>query len=99
MLNSPSSYIHEITYEYKYLGFDFYSHGYVEPSSKRRCSTKYKHLGGHLKERGNSWSHVLGIQMIKSHLFKALVLPTFTHGTEIWGGDLKNSLGRILGKA
>ena len=35
----------------------------------------------------------------KSHLFKALVLPTFTHGTEIWGGDLKNSLGRILGKA
>ena len=28
---------------------------------------------------------------LKSHLFKALVLPTFTHGTEIWGGELKNS--------
>jgi hypothetical protein len=25
------------------------------------------------------------------HLFKALVLPTFTWGTEIWGGTLKNS--------
>ena len=28
---------------------------------------------------------------LKSHLFKALVLPTFTYGTEIWGGDFKNS--------
>jgi hypothetical protein len=63
MLNSPSSYIHEITLEYKYLGIDFYSHGYFEPSSMRRCSTKYEHLGGHLKERGNSWSHMLGIQI------------------------------------
>ena len=24
---------------------------------------------------------------LKSHLFKALVLPTFTYGTKIWGGD------------
>ena len=28
---------------------------------------------------------------LKSHVFKALVLPTFTYGTKIWGGDLKNS--------
>ena len=27
---------------------------------------------------------------LKSHLFKALVLPTFIYGIEIWGGDLKN---------
>jgi hypothetical protein len=26
----------EITYEYKYFGIDFYSHGYFEPSSKKR---------------------------------------------------------------
>ena len=28
---------------------------------------------------------------LKSHLFKGSVLPTFTNGTGIWGGDLKNS--------
>ena len=28
---------------------------------------------------------------LKSHLFKALVIPTFTYSTKIWGGDLKNS--------
>ena len=28
----------------------------------------------------------------KSHLFKTLVLPTFTYGIHIWGGDLKISL-------
>ena len=28
---------------------------------------------------------------LKCHLFKALVLPTFTYGTKIWGGSLKYS--------
>ena len=28
---------------------------------------------------------------LKSHIFKALVLPTFTYGIENWGNDLKNS--------
>ena len=28
---------------------------------------------------------------LKSHLLKALVVPTFTYGTEIWRGDFKNS--------
>ena len=28
---------------------------------------------------------------LKSHLFKALVLSTFTYGTKIWEGDLKKS--------
>ena len=29
---------------------------------------------------------MLGTQ---THLFKGLVLPTFTYGTKTWGGDLK----------
>jgi hypothetical protein len=28
---------------------------------------------------------------LKSHLLKALVLPTFIYGIDILGGDLKNS--------
>ena len=35
---------------------------------------------------------------LKSHVFKALVLPTFTYGIEIWGGDLENSNWRIFEK-
>ena len=38
---------------------------------------------------------MLGTQF---HLFNALVLPTFTYGTEIWGSDLKNSYWKILEK-
>ena len=33
---------------------------------------------------------------LKSHLFNALVLPTFTYGTKIWGGDLKNSHWKVF---
>ena len=36
---------------------------------------------------------------LKSHLFKALALPTFTHGIEIWGGDLKNSHWEVFEKS
>ena len=32
-------------------------------------------------------------------LFKALVLPTFTNGVEIWGGDLKNSHWKVFEKS
>jgi hypothetical protein len=35
---------------------------------------------------------------LKSHLFKALVLPTLTYGIEIWGGGLKNSHWRDFEK-
>ena len=35
---------------------------------------------------------------LKTHLFKALVLPTFTRGTEIWGGNLENSHQRVFEK-
>ena len=35
---------------------------------------------------------------LKSHIFKALVLPTFTYGTEIWGSDLKNSHYKVSEK-
>ena len=49
---------------------------------------------GTFKER--SWSHVLGTQNpINS---RALVLPTFTYGTGIWGGDLKNSHEKVFKK-
>jgi hypothetical protein len=35
---------------------------------------------------------------LKSHLFKGLVLPTFTYGNEIWGGDFKDSHWKIFEK-
>ena len=35
---------------------------------------------------------------LKSHLFKALVLPILTYGTEIWGGDLENSHWKVFEK-
>ena len=54
----------------------------------RSKNHKYASLDGHLKEISTSQSHVLGTQI---HLFKVVVLPNFTYGTKIWGGDLKNS--------
>ena len=36
--------------------------------------------------------------MLGTHLFKALVLPTFTYGIEIWGGNLKNSHWKVFEK-
>ena len=44
---------------------------------------------------GNSRKEAVAIVTcgeLKSNLFKALVLPTFTYGIETWGGNLKNSL-------
>ena len=35
---------------------------------------------------------------LKSHLFKVLVLGTFTYGTKLWRGDLKNSYWKIFKK-
>ena len=35
---------------------------------------------------------------LKSHLFKGLVLPTFTYGTKIWDGDLKYSHWKVFEK-
>ena len=37
---------------------------------------------------------------LKSHPFKALVLPTFTYGTKIWGGggDLETSHWKVFEK-
>ena len=78
----------EITLEYKYLGIDFYSHGYFEPSSKRWRIVGTKALMDILRkepmEGATCW-------VLKSHLFKALVLPTFTYGIIMWECDLKNS--------
>ena len=44
---------------------------------------------------GNSRKEAVAIVTcgeLKSNLFKALVLPTFTYGIETWGGNLKNAL-------
>ena len=71
----------EITHEYKYLGIDFYSHDYFESSSKRWGITSMRALMGTLRDE----------TVVNAHLFKALVLPTSTYGTEIWEVDLKNS--------
>ena len=35
---------------------------------------------------------------LKSHLIKALVLPTFKYGTENWGGDSKTSHWKVFEK-
>jgi hypothetical protein len=35
---------------------------------------------------------------LKSHIFNALVLRTFTYGTEIWEGYLKNSHWKVFQK-
>jgi hypothetical protein len=34
--------------------------------------------------------------VLKSHLFKALMLPTFTYDTNIWGGDTKSSNWKVF---
>ena len=34
----------------------------------------------------------------QSHVFKALVLPTFIYGTGIWEGDLKSAQWKVLKK-
>jgi hypothetical protein len=35
---------------------------------------------------------------LQSHLFKALRLSSFMHGTQIWGGDLENSHWKVFEK-
>ena len=50
---------------------------------------KFEGLDGKFKERSGSQCYMLGIQI--PPLFKALVLPTFTYGTKVWGDNLKNS--------
>ena len=35
---------------------------------------------------------------LESHLFKALMPPTFMYGTRIWGGDLENSQWKVFEK-
>ena len=69
----------EINHEYKYLGIEFYSHGFFEPSSKRQRITSMKALMGTMRKEALV---VVTCWEIKSHLFKALVLPTFTHAIE-----------------
>ena len=91
-LNQEALYLdtdqNEITHKYKYLGIDFYSHGYFESSSRRRRMLGIRTLMDTSRKEA-----IVGYtcQELKSHLFKALVFVTSTYGTEIWGGDFKNS--------
>ena len=56
---------------------------------------KYESLDGTLRKET-----VVGVTCweLKAHLFKVVVLPTFTYGTKIWGGDLKNTLWKVFEK-
>ena len=93
----------EITHEYKYLGIDSYWHAYFEPPSKKWRIASMKALMDTLRKESVI---IVTCWEFKSHLFKALVLPTFTYGTEIQGGNLKymaatwkTLIGRFLGRA
>ena len=84
----------EITHEYKCLGIDFYSHDYFEPSSKKRRIASMKALM-------TTWRKEIIVEVtcweLKSHLFKALVLPIFTYGNHIWRGNFKDSHWKVFG--
>ena len=73
----------------------FYAHGYFETFSKRRRIVGMKALMGTSRREPLVEPHVGNP---KSHLFKALVLPTSTYGTEIWRGDLKNRHWKVFEK-
>ena len=85
----------EITYEFKYYGIDLHSHGHFELSSKKQRIASMKALMGTLRKEA-----VIGVtsRELKSHRFKTLVLPTFTYGTTIWGGDFKHSHWKVFEK-
>ena len=87
-----------MTNEYKYFGIHFYTHGYFEPISRKATNHNHESLDGHLKEIIKK--KVIGVTWwkLKSRLWKVLVLPTFTYGTEIWGGNLKNSHWKVFEK-
>ena len=86
----------EVTHEYKYLGIDFHSHGYFEPSSKSHRIAGMKAFMGTLRKEA-----IIGVTCweLKSHLVKALELPTFMYGIEIWGGNLKYSHWKVFEKS
>ena len=79
----------EITHKRKNLGINFYTHGYFEPPSKRQgiigLKALMKNLEKEVVDGCTCWELI-------SHLFNALVLPTFMYGTEKWGGHLKKLL-------
>ena len=80
---------------YIYLGVDFYSHHYFGPSSKRQRIASMKVLMGTLRKEPVV---IVTCCKLNFHLFKFLVLPTYTYGTKIWGGDLKNSHWKVSKK-
>ena len=81
------------THEYKSLGIDFYSCGYFEASSWKTTNCKYETL---MATSRKETTFGVACWKPKSHSFKVLVLPTFTCGSEILGGDLKALIERFL---
>jgi hypothetical protein len=81
----------ETTHAYKYIGVDFYSHGYFEPSSGNQGITCMEPLTASFRKEAlvgvTSWE-------LKSYLFKALVLPTFRM-VQRFGGWGVEEIGKI----
>ena len=76
------------------MGSVFQDHFFLVVLGPQKATNfKYESLDDHLKERSGSQNH---IWEVKSHLFKALVLPTFIYDIWIWAGDLTTPIGRIL---
>jgi hypothetical protein len=56
----------------------------------------FESLDGHLKERSNNWSHMLGTQIPSIQGFGDSNFHIYD--AEIWGGDLKKSHWRVFEK-
>ena len=90
----------ETTYAYKYLGVDFYSHGYFEPSSGKEGTACMKPLMASLRKEA-----VVGVTSwgLKITSIQSLGAPNISYGAKIWGvgggRDWKNSIGRFFRKA
>ena len=83
----------ESTHEYKCLGVDFYSHGYFHPPSKSQRITSMKAFMGTLRKE-----LVIGVTCweLKSHLFKALVVLTFTYAPKSESSPYNYMLSSLL---
>ena len=77
----------------KHSGIDFIHINTLSHLVKGTKNRTYESLLSTLRKE-----EIVGVTCweLKSHLFKAKMLSTFTYGTEIWGGDLKNSHRKVF---